>query len=133
MMKRMVILVCSVLLSIFCFIQCGSSSSSSGEQLYAKNCGNCHMSNGKGVGTLIPSLITSEYVQTGSLDIACMIRNGILAETANGKFENYKMPSNEALSDVDIANILNYLQDQFNQGKKTYHFKEVKATLEECK
>lgn len=107
--------------------------SNSGEKLYKTHCGNCHMANGKGVGTLIPSLIESKAFKNNHEEIACWIRNGILAknkETAVS--EQYTMPPNQKLSEIEITNILNYIQQVWHQDAKPFTLKNIQNSLIEC-
>jgi mono/diheme cytochrome c family protein len=40
---------------------CNEQSYRAGERLYKKNCSNCHLDDGKGVGALIPPLAGSDF------------------------------------------------------------------------
>lgn len=91
------------------------------------------MANGQGVGTLIPSLIESKAFKNNHEEIACWVRNGILAknkETAVS--EGYTMPPNEALSEIEITNILNYIQQTWHPNVKAFTLKKIQKTLTDC-
>ena len=108
-------------------------SGSTGEVLYQTNCGNCHLENGKGLGELMPSLINSPILENDTEALVCMIRNGVIASNPQeAVFEEYTMPPNDALSEIEITNIINYARAQFTTNKESVTITEIKKSLENC-
>ncbi len=87
---------------------------SKGEKLYITHCASCHRIDGAGVKDLFPPLADVDWV-TG--DKGKLIRTVLfgLSEPieVNGSTYNQEMPSNINLSDVEIANILTYIRNNF--------------------
>lgn len=82
----------------------------SGKTLYENYCGNCHQSDGKGLGKLIPPLRDSDYFKASVHRTAWIIRYGQTGEiTVNGEKYNQAMPANPTLKPLDIAQITTYL------------------------
>lgn len=130
-MKYSLLVICSVLLLFGTIFSCDKSSSS-GKALYNQHCANCHLENGQGLGALIPTIVNSEPLGNNDL-LACMIRNGIKAESeANSVFEGYAMPPNKALSEIEITNIINYARSSFSSSTETISLPEVKNALQTC-
>lgn len=82
-----------------------------GKNLYESQCANCHGKNGEGLRSLYPSLNKSTRLgETGYL--TCLIRNGTAGKDID-------MPGNTALYDIDIAQIITYLNDRWGDGEMT--------------
>lgn len=84
-----------------------------GEELYTVNCASCHMPAGEGVEALYPPLAKTAYLknQKRAIDI---IVNGQEGEiTVNGKQYNLKMEPLPALSDKEVADIVNYISNSW--------------------
>jgi cytochrome c551 len=131
----------SIYLLLFAFLgaNCQSSSSEStpypqGATLYKKVCGQCHMDDGSGLGDNIPPLQGSEYMTTLRDQIPCIVRRGLKGEIkVAGKTYNQEMPpSIVPLNDIEIANIMNYLNHRWGDGKTFIQVSEVKKLLEAC-
>lgn len=106
---------------------------SDGAALYAQHCANCHMEQGQGLGELMPPLAQSDYLQQQGVLIACGIRYGMEGPMrVNGKVYEGQMPANDLLSDVDILNILNYINNSWGNEAPYLSLDEVKKTLNEC-
>lgn len=106
-----------------------------GSRLYAVHCANCHGDDGKGLGALIPPLAGSDYLQKERGQLACILVNG-LSDTivVNGVlYGGQPMPANAALSDIHVANILNYIQNSWGNQLPDFTLQEVRADLSRCK
>ena len=78
--------------------------------MYTAHCANCHGDQGQGLGALIPPLANADYMVKNRSQLACILVNG-LNDTivVNGKeYSGQPMPANAELSEIHIANILNY-------------------------
>ncbi|MBX2846349.1 MAG: cytochrome c [Saprospiraceae bacterium] len=115
------------------FIQCSNSKPSRGQALYETHCGNCHLNNGQGIGTLMPPLKNADYILENRADLACIITNGLEGEIEVNEitYNNPMLPITE-LSEVDIVNILNYIQAQWYPQESVFSISEIKDQLENC-
>jgi mono/diheme cytochrome c family protein len=125
-----------VLLSLFSISGmngCRSGESGSG-RLYNAHCMNCHGTDGEGLRKLIPPLAGSDFMQENKDRLACIIRYGLRGEiTVNGETYHHPMPGNEQLSEVDITNIINYINQSWSQGEEFVSPVEIKRQLQECR
>lgn len=81
-----------------------------GKKLYESYCANCHQSDGKGLGKLIPPLRDADYFKASIHRTVWIIRHGQSGEiTVNGQKYNQAMPGNPTLKPLDIAQITTYL------------------------
>jgi cytochrome c len=110
------------------------NANSEGEKLYKEYCANCHMDDGKGLEGLIPPLAQSDYLQYKKNQLACLIQNGLNEKmVVNGREYEGKMPANPKLSEVEIANILNYIQNAWGNKAEFISIQTVKDELKNCK
>ena len=104
-----------------------------GEQLYVKNCSNCHQKGGTGLGLIYPPLKNSDYLLQNQNDVICLIRNGKSGELiVNGKSFNMAMPAMPSLSDLEIAEITTYLYNTWGHDEGLIDVNEVSAILSKC-
>ena len=90
---------------------------SEGYQLYTTHCANCHQAEGTGLVSLYPPIQGSSYLLRKA-DLVCIIKNGLAGEIqVNGKTYNRPMPANPKLPDLEIAEIVTYVNN--NWGKDT--------------
>ncbi len=81
-----------------------------GKKLYESYCANCHQSDGKGLGKLIPPIRDADYFKASIHRTVWIIRHGQSGEiTVNGQKYNQAMPGNPTLKPLDIAQITTYL------------------------
>ena len=127
--------ICGSIFAGFClliFFNC-QPRGSSGKVLYETHCANCHLENGEGVGELIPPLTNSNLLSGQPEDLACIIRHGIVAiGDQEAVFEEYTMPPNKSLSEVEIANIIHYARSQWATEASAIPFTEIKKSLKTC-
>ena len=105
-----------------------------GKQLYELHCASCHGKQGEGLESLIPPLAAADMLQNNADEVACWIRKGLVGKIlVNGKeFEN-AMPPNERLSNTEITNIINYVQNAWGNKHKFITLEEVNQVLKNCK
>ncbi len=128
---------CSVLFfigSLSCFTACESSPYQDGARIYKSYCANCHMDAGEGLGVLIPPLAGVDYLANHHDQLPCLIRYG-LRDTivVNGKTYAEEMPAAGQLSDIDITNVLNYVNTHFGNNNRLFTLEEVRVSLGRCK
>jgi cytochrome c551 len=104
-----------------------------GEQLYIKNCSNCHQKEGTGLGLIYPPLKNSDYLLQNRDDVICLIRNGKSGELiVNGKSFNMAMPAMPSLTDLEIAEITTYIYNNWGHDQGLIEVSEVTAILAKC-
>lgn len=85
-----------------------------GKAVFARNCMVCHQANGQGQDGLAPALTSypARYAQTeaGRQLLGSIVLHGMVGTIENGgKQYNGNMPSFRALSDGELADVLNYV------------------------
>lgn len=104
-----------------------------GYQVYTKNCSNCHQANGMGMANLYPPLVGSPSLKDKAL-LACIIKNGLKGDiTVEGKKFNRPMPANPKLMDLEIAEIITYVNIKWNKDSIYTTTEFVNKSLQLCK
>lgn len=104
-----------------------------GEQLYTKNCSNCHQKDGTGLGLLYPPLNKSDYMDKNFKDVICLMRSGKNGELiVNGKNYNQPMPGISELTDLEIAEIATYIYNNWQHQRGLVSVQEVAAIQVLC-
>ena len=86
-----------------------------GEQIYQTYCGACHLKDGKGDGSRFPPLDSSEYVLGDKTRLINILLYGMQQPiTVKGKQFNGLMPSHRFLTDKDLALVLTYIRQNFD-------------------
>ena len=95
---------------------------------------NCHQEDGRGVGKLIPP-ISGDFLKKHHNEIPCIVKNGLKGKiVVDGVEYNHEMPNNLKITNFDLVNILNYIEEEFGSGnKKAFNIEEVNEILEGCK
>ena len=92
------------------------------------------MDSGEGLGALIPPVAGVEYLSKNHDLLPCLIRYGLQDSiVVNGKVYAEQMPPADKLSDIDITNVLNYLNTHLGNQNPIFTLEEVRARLEKCK
>lgn len=117
----------------FCFWMACAEPFSQGENLYMVSCASCHMEDGSGLGGVIPDLRERDIWQFGSEDLPCLIRWGSVIRVTDSlpKYPTV-MPPHPSLTEVEIANILNFLQDRWGDPSRFYTPEDILRQLERC-
>lgn len=88
-----------------------------GKTLYQAHCANCHQADGKGLANLYPP-IDAQYLKD-TKSVARLIRFGsIQSVSIKGKHYTQKMPANTELKNLDIAQILTYINNEWGENKE---------------
>jgi len=110
-----------------------SQSINNGLNLFVTNCSACHQKDGAGLATLYPPLKNSSYFKANFAKLPCIIHNGLKGSVSvNGSTYDSYMPGIPSLSAAEIADISNYLMNNFNQMNKYTTADEVTKTLASC-
>jgi mono/diheme cytochrome c family protein len=103
-----------------------------GYQLYTTYCSNCHQTDGKGMLGLYPPLTGLDQL-TDKARLACIIKNG-MSDTivVNGKEFSRPMPPNPKLKNLEIAEIVSYLNMKWGRDSVFTSIEFVEKSLKEC-
>ena len=128
-MKNSILLLLLASLFIFCqndvFVQ--------GERIYTTYCANCHGKDGNGLKNLYPPLNNSDYYEANTEKVPCIILNGLEDEiTVNGKDFMMPMAGFSNLTDVDLTNLINYINTAWDNKLPETSLQEVKKHLANC-
>ena len=86
-----------------------------GGKLYAQHCLSCHGPNGHGSEDLIPTLSNTDWVTGDKGRLIRTLLTGLSKPIeVNGKMYNQEMPSYAYLKDQELADILTYIRNSFN-------------------
>ena len=129
------ILLFTGLLSLFSGLGCGDAYTfREGERLYSANCANCHMDDGVGLSALIPPLAGSDYLVEHRERLPCILRHGLRDSIrVNGKLFNEQMPGVPTLSDIQVTNLLNYINNSWGNRNGAFRLDEVRTALGKCR
>ena len=109
MRPRLLYLLCPTLL-LTLGLACGKTQHLQGRNLYLEHCSNCHLDDGTGLGELIPPLAGSDYLRDQPERVVHGIRHGMEGPMiVNGQTYNEVMPANIELSEFQIVNLVNYI------------------------
>jgi cytochrome c551 len=132
---------CSVLFSCSTKSESNSHTSSTkfeqyyvqGEQLYTKNCSNCHQKTGTGLGLVYPPLKKSDYMMNNFKEVICLIKNGKTGGLmVNGKNYNQAMPGISSLTDLEVAEIATYIYNSWENERGIIEVQDVSKILSLC-
>ena len=89
-----------------------------GKTLFAGTCSVCHQESGAGLPGVFPPLAKSDYLATLDNDaVIKLVLNGLTGVVkVNGQEYNSVMPPMSQLNDDEIANILTYVKNSWDNG-----------------
>lgn len=91
------------------------------------------MDDGEGLSALIPPLARADYLKTNRDKLPCLIRHGLKDTiSVNGKTYAEQMPGVEVLSEIQIVNILNFVNSSWGNQNEAYRLDEVRNLLAKC-
>ncbi|MEL6393359.1 MAG: cytochrome c, partial [Bacteroidota bacterium] len=101
---------------------------------YQQHCAGCHMDEGQGLGRLYPPLAGSDWLIERRVESICAIRYGLEGEIyVNDTMYNQVMLGIKDLSEVQITNIMNYINTSWGNDFPLFTVQEVKSSLEDCR
>lgn len=114
------------------FLSCNDSPYMQGKRLYMAKCQNCHMEDGSGLVSLVPSLVKSGSL--GKSEIACIIKYGNRDTLfKDSTFLIKEMPSFKELSNTEITNIVNYINHSWNPSFKESSILDIQNAITNCR
>lgn len=91
------------------------------------------MEDGAGLKMLIPPLAKADYLKENQASLPCLIKNGIKGPIiVNGKEYSTEMAGIPSLNDIQINNIINYINNAWGNDFGDSNVKIVKEALEQC-
>lgn len=85
-----------------------------GKEVYTLYCQNCHLEDGKGMAGINPPVAKADYMKKPADSLINVILKGQSGEVmVNGNKYNVPMPSQEYLTDEQIADVLNYSKNSW--------------------
>ena len=94
---------------------------------------NCHQKNGEGLASLYPPVKNSDFFMKDVNGAICHVKTGLKGEIiVNGKVFNQIMPPNDKLTELEIAEIMTFLVNEFNDSTALISQKYVRQVLMEC-
>lgn len=104
-----------------------------GEQLYIKNCSNCHQKNGDGLGRVYPPINQSDYIDLHLEEVLCLMKYGTKGELiVNGEKFNKEMKGITSLTELEIAEIATYIYNTWSHRQGMIEIKTVEQALKKC-
>ena len=133
-MKIKIIIPIIVFISLILITNaCNTDNYTQGKILYDKYCVNCHGENGENLAELIPPLSNSDYLVKYPEKVACLIYYGFDGEiTVNGIKYNHQMPANQNFNDIDVANVINYINNNLGNKNGYMSLKSLQDALNNC-
>lgn len=105
-----------------------------GERLYARHCAACHMEDGTGLQGIIPPLAGADFIQANPDLLPCIVVHGMDGPVmVNGILYDQPMAGIEGLNEVEIANILNYIQFYWGNKEEFYSPDRIRHLLKSCR
>src|ERR1035437_7282878 len=99
-----------------------------GKELYQKYCLTCHQGDGGGVPFTFPSLIKSSWVNGDKTRLIKIVLNGLQGEiTVEDDTFNGVMPPQNNLTDLQIATLLTFIRQNFDNKSSEITPDEVKT------
>ena len=107
---RFTLLFSCLLVAMFTLQYCGRTTHQQGHNLYDTHCANCHMEDGGGLRQLIPPLAGADWLAENPEQVVKGIVYGMEGPiVVNGITYNQPMPGNKELTEFQIVNIVNYI------------------------
>lgn len=86
------------------------------------------MEDGSGLAKLIPSIRESGLFKGSPGRLICLIRHGLEKNKETGQ----QMPGNDKLNDVELANLVNYLRNEYTFKPDAVTPEDVNSCLALC-
>ncbi len=91
-----------------------------GKKVYELNCQTCHGEDGQGVPSVFPPLAKADYLMQNRVRAIRQVLYGARGTmVVNGQSYVGEMPAQNALSDTEIADVLNYVRNSWGNQDAT--------------
>ena len=132
--KKITFIAIAVLLGFYLLTKVlNNISPNVGQETYEYHCAGCHGKDGKGLGGIVPPLALADWMEDNQEKLPCVIYNGISTPlVVNGIEYHQEMIGFNYLSEIQLTNIINYINNAWGNklGYKTVQ--EVEDLLGEC-
>jgi hypothetical protein len=92
------------------------------------------MADGTGLKNVIPPLKNSEFLKKNQSSLTCLIRKGTKDTiNVNGKIFKQPMPGSPKLTQGDITNIINYINQAWGNNYGIIKYDDVLKQFESCR
>ena len=99
-----------------------------GKKVYDTYCLACHQADGTGVPSMNPPLVKTKWVSGDKKKLIGIIVNGMNEEIEiNGEVYSNAMPAHAHLSDQQVADVLTFIRNNFNNKGSVVSASEVKT------
>ena len=131
--KNKIILAFLVLTISVISHSCRHEMYSDGKWIYEQKCQTCHQADGQSLALLIPPLAGSDFLVNHKDRIPCIIKHGIEELiVVNGQEYNGIMYGVKDINEIDITNVINYINNSFGNDNGFTSLEEVQSYLEVC-
>ena len=128
---KWILLIKVVVLSLL--LSCNINPYQQGAILYNNFCASCHGEDGAGLRGLVPPLAQADYLIYNQDRLACIIRYGLKDSIiVNGRLYDQPMEGIPNLNDVEITNIINYINHSWGNDLEVVKHADIKSSLERC-
>jgi mono/diheme cytochrome c family protein len=125
--------ISAVLLAFVLWMGCSTHTFTQGERLYQRHCAPCHMNDGTGLQGIIPPLAGADYVLDNPDHLPCIVVYGMEGPVVvNGITYDHPMAGITGINDVEIANILNFVQSKWGNPNEFYSPERIRKLLSTC-
>tara|TARA_B110000908_G_C10087573_1_gene372456 strand:+ start:199 stop:633 length:435 start_codon:yes stop_codon:yes gene_type:complete len=133
--KKGIIIAFAVLLAFFLVSKMLSGIASNPSQIaYENKCASCHGLDGEGVKEMIPPLASADWLVNNQASIACIIKHGVKGPLlVNGKEYDIEMLGQKKMQDIELTNIINYINTSWGNNIPTMKNIDVIEQLKKCK
>ena len=105
-----------------------------GQLVYQGNCLSCHQANGSGVYGIAPPLRKTSYVLGDKTKLIQIVLNGFNEDVEiDGEYYSNPMPAFPRLSNREIADVLTYIRNNFENNASAVTLDEVKKERSKMK
>jgi mono/diheme cytochrome c family protein len=108
-------------------LQVPQASIARGKQVYLQQCLACHQADAGGVEGMNPSLIKAKFVLGDKAALVKIVLNGLTGVEIDGDKYNGVMAPHADLTDLEIADVLTYIRNNFGNKASAITPAQVKA------
>ena len=104
-----------------------------GKLLYQDHCQHCHKQDGEGFEKLYPPLNQVDYMLEHQKLVPCIIRHGMKGPLKiRDTVYNIAMPGNDQLTEYEIAQLMTYIYNAWDNEHNRFTVDQVRKALDDC-